>query len=184
MQFYIDPHMTHHTHAVKPIQPGEELTISYVDAFAARSVRRDRALRSWGFACACAHCSLPDRLARASDDRLWQLYEAENRLAAWGDEDSSSFSSATAPVEMRDVEHLLALYRQEGLDQSHAADVLVHAALNYNAFGEEALAAEYALLAVEAGMLEKGPESRHVKTMTLLLEDPKQHWSWRRRIKG
>lgn len=173
MQFYIDETMTHYTHAVKDIQPGEELTISCVDPFTARSVRQNRARRSWGFDCTCAHCSLPKELARKSDDRLWQIYEVENRIADWN-----------STIDMSDIELLLSLYKQESLDQSHTSDALVHAALNYNALAEEELATRYAQLALEAGMLEKGPKSRHVQTMRQLLKDPKEHWSWRRRIRG
>ncbi|ORY57430.1 uncharacterized protein BCR38DRAFT_305053, partial [Pseudomassariella vexata] len=169
--YYIDGDLTHYTHAVRDIQPGEELAISYVDSFRVRSVRQDRAQRSWGFKCTCSSCSLPEPLANASDNRLWRIYEVENQIGDWN-----------AKFEPEAIELLLSLYQQERLHESHSAGVLGLVALNYNAFGKQELAIKYALLALEAELIENGPKSRGVQSMLLLLEEPKAHWSWRKRI--
>lgn len=195
--FYIDSHLTHYTHAVRAIQAGEELTISYVDSFRARSVRQARAQRSWGFPCTCAHCTLPTPLANSSDNRLWRIYEIEQALADWkahlpgytasrhaglSDSPSRDAPSAAVVVGLDTLELLVSLYAQEGLLESHAADAYTLVALNYNAFGRDQLAVKYALLSLEQGLLENGPESLDVGAMITLVQDPKAHWSWRKRV--
>ncbi|KAK1972407.1 SET domain-containing protein [Colletotrichum sublineola] len=171
--FYIDDSdLRHYTHAVRDIQPGEELTISYVDSLSARVVRQDRAQRNWGFGCACAHCSLPEPFARASDERLTRMWEIEQQLSHWNGE--------TVDEEM--IERLVSLYRQEQLDQSHGADAFRLAALNYNSLGMEAEALEHARFAEEQLLLERGPRSRQVEDMRDLMRDPRTHYSWRQRV--
>ncbi|KAK1988804.1 hypothetical protein LZ30DRAFT_577316 [Colletotrichum cereale] len=171
--FYIDDSdLRHYTHAVRDIRPGEELTISYVDSLTARVVRQDRAQRNWGFGCACAHCSLPEPLARASDQRLIRMWEIEQQLSHWNGE----------AVDEEMIERLVALYRQEELDRSHGADAFRLAALNYNSLGMEAEALEYARVAEEQLLLERGPGSKQVGDMRDLMRDPRGHYSWRRRV--
>ncbi len=169
--YYTDSSLRHTTHAVRDIRPGEELTISYVDSFRVRAVRRERALRSWGFSCACAHCSLPAPLANASDNRLYRMYELERHL-----------SHPTSPVAEDAVDLLLSLYSQERMADSHAADAYTLAALYYSSMGWENLAVKYALLSLEQGLLETGPEGLDVRAMVSFLEDPTRHSSWRRRV--
>ncbi|KAK1585573.1 uncharacterized protein LY79DRAFT_518609 [Colletotrichum navitas] len=171
--FYIDDSdLRHYTHAVRDIRPGEELTISYVDSLTARVVRQDRARRNWGFGCGCAHCSLPEPFVRASDQRLVRMWEIEQQLSHWNGE----------AVDEDMIERLVGLYRQERLDQSHGADAFRLAALNYNSLGMEAQALEYARLAEEQLLLERGPGARQVDDMRDLMQDPKAHYSWRRRV--
>ncbi|KAK2041373.1 SET domain-containing protein [Colletotrichum somersetense] len=171
--FYIDDSdLRHYTHAVRDIQPGEELTISYVDSLSARVVRQDRARRNWGFGCSCAHCSLPEPFVRASDQRLVRMWEVEQQLSHWNGE----------AVDEDMIEGLVGMYRQEGLDGSHGGDAFRLAALNYNSLGMEAEALGYARLAEEQLLLEKGPAARQVGDMRDLMRDPKAHYSWRRRV--
>ncbi|GKT93425.1 HET domain protein [Colletotrichum tofieldiae] len=171
--FYIDDSdLRHYTHAVRDIQPGEELTISYVDSLSARIVRQGRAQRNWGFGCTCAHCSLPGPFVRSSDQRLTRMWEIEQQLSHWNGE----------KVDEEMIELLITLYRQEQLDQSHGSDAFSLAALNYNSLGMEEEALEYAKLAEEQLLLEKGPRSRQVKDMRDLMQDPKSHYSWRQRV--
>ncbi|KAH8893841.1 SET domain-containing protein [Thozetella sp. PMI_491] len=168
--FYMDADLTHRTHVVRDIAAGEELTISYVNAFRVRAVRQARAERSWGFGCTCAHCSLPAPLANASDNRLFRIYEIETELADW-----------KSKIDADAIELLMSLYAQERLLESHAADAYTLAALNYNALGREVLAVKYALLSLEQGVLENGPAAPDVAAMVSLLEAPRSHWSWRKR---
>lgn len=173
MAFYInDSDMRHYTHAVRDIQPGEELTISYVNSLSSRQVRQDRAHRNWGFGCTCTHCSLPAHLVRSSDNRLGKIWEIEQQMSHWNgvkiDEDM--------------IELLITLYRQEQLDHSHGSNAYRLAALNYNSLGMEEEAVEYAKLAEAQLLLEKGPLSKNLAVMRELLREPKAHWSWGRRL--
>ncbi|KAI1840168.1 hypothetical protein JX266_013621 [Neoarthrinium moseri] len=168
--FYIDQNLTHHTHAIKEIQSGEELTISYLDSFRARSVRQERAHTSWGFACTCSQCSLPREEADASDARLYKIYQVENQL--------SDLNNGKSTPDM--VEQLIGLYREERLDFK-IADAYTIAALNYNQFGMADLARRYADLSLEQGPLEHGTHAPDIEVMRAILEDAEGHWTYNRR---
>jgi hypothetical protein len=200
--FHLDYGIIHRTTvaASAGVPRGQELSISYVDGFRVRAVRRERTLRNWGFGCACAQCSLPDALVNASDHRLWRLYEVEKSLLLspgepGGDEkhrqgggsgrtgrtgrteqDESAHASETRTLDA--VALLLSIYEQERLMEPHGASALRLAALNYNAFRRPEAAVKYALLALEQFVVEEGANSVRVREMVSLLDDPEAHWSW------
>ncbi|KAL8304451.1 hypothetical protein RB597_004373 [Gaeumannomyces tritici] len=189
--FHVSPSLSHTTYAVRDIAAGEELTISYLDPFRAREVRRARAERSWGFACACSQCALAPALAAESDGRLWDIYQLESRLRDWPLAASSSASSSAreatqgskgdTPLGPDSAQALLRLYAEERLDCA-LGDAYALAALNYNAFGDAEAAVKYARLAVEAGTMEHGEHGHDVQDMKNLLGGPEKHWSWRQRV--
>ncbi|KAI3342053.1 hypothetical protein F4824DRAFT_272332 [Ustulina deusta] len=167
LAFFVDQHLTHYTHAVRDIEPGEELTISYIDALEIRSVRQERMQNSLGFSCACSHCTLPKRESDASDSRLLAISRIESEL--------SDFNSRASSPAM--IEEYVDLYRTEGLEYKIAGAYTL-AALNYNLFGKAGLAKKYARLSVEAGLVESGPHATDVRQMRILADDPRSHWSW------
>lgn len=173
------------------VAAGQELSISYVDGFRTRAVRRGRTLRNWGFACACAQCSLPEALANASDHRLWRLYEVENELLLSSSVDQGGSNKKKlrgeekAAYEARTLDMvalLLSLYGQERLLEPHGSSAYRLAALNYNAFRRAEGAVRYALLALEQFVVEEGANSHGVREMVALLDDPEAHWSWGKRL--
>lgn len=171
LAFRIDEQLAHHTYAVRDVAIGEELTISYMNPFETHAVRQQHILQSWGFKCACPHCSMSEGGVKESDARLYEIDEIEAEL---GD-----FSSRKASLKM--VQRLLRLYELERLDAKiHGAYVL--AALNYNLFGDAKNAKKYAELAVQAGVVEFGPDAEDVKAMRALAANPRQHFTWRRRL--
>lgn len=200
--FHLDGGVIHRTQAVKTIMAapvssegageGVELSISYVDAFRARSVRGERTRRNWGFECACAQCRLPEALANASDHRLWRIYEVENALVLDRADKSGGGGSkfrntskgpAKEAVDVADrIELLLSLYAQERLLESHGSSAYRTASLNYSGLKRRELAIKYALLALEAYVLQEGARSAGVLEMVSLLEDPERHWSWGKRL--
>lgn len=180
--FHLDGGVVHRTQAVTGrIAAGEELSLSYVDSFRARRVRRERTRRNWGFACACAQCGLSEALANASDHRLWRIYEVENALAMQRGGDGGGSSKADTADQ---IELLLSLYVQERLLESHGASAYRTAAVNYNGLKRRELAIKYALLALESYVLQEGTRSAGVGEMVALLEDPEGHWSWGRKLAG
>lgn len=168
--FYIDQNFTHHTHAVRDIEAGEELTISYLDSFSARSVRQTRARASWGFSCGCAQCSLPEGEVAESDAKLASIDTIEKRIM-------NLTSKSTTPAM---IEQLVSLYRQERIDHK-TADVYTMAALNYNTWGDAEEAMRYANLSIEQGRLEHGPDAADTAAMQAILANPMAHWSWNQR---
>lgn len=183
--FHLEHGLIHRTHAVRragAILPGEELSISYVDSFRARDVRRARTKRNWGFECSCAQCTLPGALVNASDNRLWRIYEVENALLVDAKTKPAKLKKGETRADDLDaVELLLSLYEQERLLESHGSSAYKVAALNYNAFQKRELAIKYALRALEAYILEDGATSEGVRDMVALLDEPEGHWSWGRK---
>ncbi|KAI8630429.1 SET domain-containing protein [Xylariaceae sp. FL1651] len=167
LAFYIDQNLTHHTHAVRDIKAGEELTISYIDPMQVRSERQERVRNSMGFLCSCSHCSLPKNEVDASDTRLLTIARIEDEL--------SNFNSQTSSPTM--VEEFITLYKKERLEVKMSGAYTL-AALNYNLFGKAGMARRYALLSVEAGLLESGPDAPDVQAMRELADNPEAHWSW------
>ncbi|KAJ2977480.1 hypothetical protein NUW58_g7799 [Xylaria curta] len=167
LAFFVDKNLTHHTHAVRDIRLGEELTISYLDPLQVRSVRQERTQNSLGFSCGCSHCSLSKKESDASDGRLLTISRLDGEL--------SDFNSKSSSPAM--VEEYLALYKEERLE-SKIANAYTLAALNYNLFGRADIAQQYARLSIEAGLLESGPDAVGVQQMKILADYPESHWSW------
>lgn len=178
--FHLESGLVHRTSAVRTAAAGEELSISYVDSHRARDVRRARTKKNWGFECSCAQCMLPEALRNASDHRLWRIYDVENSLFL--DERTVKGKREKEGAVMDKVELLLSLYQQEKLLDSHGAVVYKTAALNYNAIRREASATKYALLALEAFIIEDGAGSHGAREVLALLDEPDKHWSWGKRI--
>lgn len=169
--FRIDEKLTHHTHAVRDIPAGEELTLSYMNPFETHAVRQQHIMGSWGFKCTCQHCSMSEKAIHESDARLYEIDELEAELG--------NFASSKASVKM--IERLLELYSKEKLDAKvHGAYVL--AALNYNLYGDLTNARKFANLAIETGIVEYGEDAEDVEAMRALAKDPERHFTWRKRL--
>lgn len=166
--------MTHYTFAARDIYPGTQLTISYLDEFRVRSVRKSRALRSWGFSCDCHQCTLPDNLAEESDQRLLRIWEIEQELGDVASGNPLSDGKET-------IEKLMQLYRKERL-QHRMADAFTLAALNYNGLGMKEEAKRYGQQSLEANFRENGPNAPDVAAMKDLMANFEGHWSWMKRV--
>ena len=161
--------ITHITTAIRDIRPGDELTISYINAQLPRAERQER-LEQWGFKCKCAHCSMSDAEAEASDARLRRIAELETEL------DNPQSTKVTADTGAE----LVALYEKERLD-IYLAPAYTRAALNYGLFAEEAKAREYANNAIRALTRQSGPKAGDLPSMRMLAQDPRSHWTWGKR---
>ncbi len=145
LAFYIDANLAHHTHAVRDIVPGEELTISYVDSMATHAERQARLQQSLGFACGCSQCRLSAQLVAQSDANVVRIAQLEAEL---GDLTSRSVSLAM-------VKELVMLYETEQLE-ARMSGALTLAALNCAMLGDENKAREYAERTVDAVSWEFG----------------------------
>lgn len=156
--FYIDENLVHTTSAVRVINPGEELSISYLGNFEPREMRRRRARQAWGFDCTCSQCSLPERLGTKSDRRLEEIARAEDQLTQMENRE-------VTPAMIR---KFVKMHKDERLDSSIASAYTL-AALNFRMLGDEKMALKYAKLAAEAGIIESGPDSDTVKSVEGLI---------------
>jgi hypothetical protein len=168
--FRIGEDMVHRTTVIRDVAPGEELTISYLDPMGQRASRRKRAKAAWGFECTCSQCSASEEAAEASDARLREIDALEKKL-----------SDFQQKVTLDMVERYIGLFRTERLE-AKMFGAYTTAALNCNLLGKEKMAREYALLAVQAGLLENGPGAADVTAMRELAADPRKHFTWSRRL--
>lgn len=171
--FHVDRQTLAHTTSVvrEHVRPGEELSISYLDPFEDRGARQARARQVWGFECGCAQCRLSDKEARRSDGRVREIREIEARLGDW----------LSRGVNGRLLERLVALYREERLE-AKVAGAYTLVALNYNMLGDAKRAVKYARLAEEAVVMENGEDAGDAQAMRALAEQPKAHFTWRKRL--
>ncbi len=163
---YRHNNITHTSVAVRDIQPGEELSISYIDVSIPRAARRKR-LRDWGFDCSCSQCRMSDADAAASDANLERIKQLEADL------DNFTEMHVTADTGAELVE----LYETERL-HIYLAPAYTRAAINYALFGQVRMSQQYAAAAADAASREYGPDATDVRPMKLLAEDPRKHWSW------
>lgn len=160
--------LTQFIHATRDIQPGEELTLSYINPLMQRVARVAKLSRNWGFQCACTQCNLPHARADASDARIRQIKDLKNMLRSW---------KADSPANPQMAELLISLHEQERLG-GNMYSAYSFAALEYNAVGDPWTASKYAHLAVDYGIPMVGEKHADVVEMKKLLEDPWAHWSW------
>lgn len=166
--------MTHITIAVRDIEAGEELSLSYIDVTLPTRHRQARLSALWDFTCTCRQCQLPPE-AEASDARLNRIKALEDTL----DHPAKSFPSGELRPETGT--ELVDLYEQERLDV-YVGFAYRRAALNFALFGDEPNAKRFAQRALGALQRQGGAGQKDLENMRGLLADPKAHWSWGRLV--
>jgi len=138
---------TYFFHAAREVEPGEELTISYVSPFRPSSMRLDALALQFKFRCACPCCSLDSRALQASDERRRKMLMLDRGIGSLLE--TSPSEQQVAPA-LHAVSMLAAL-----IDEELGGNPKLKARAYYGGF-QIALAAE---CAEEAGeMLEKMQE--------------------------
>ncbi|KIH87080.1 hypothetical protein SPBR_05042 [Sporothrix brasiliensis 5110] len=151
--------------AVRDIEPGDELTVSYVDVLLSRAERQAR-LRDWGFACACALCR-NDTAAAERDTQTQEILALRARLDR-GDPSTTANSGIELAI----------LYEDARLDTLVGQQAYTRAALNCALFAEEACAVAFAHKAMEALVVEAGEQAGDLASMWRLATSPQTHWAW------
>lgn len=70
----------HTVHALKDIEEGEEITITYLAPLKNRNERHKVLLERFGFVCACHLCSLPPKESQESDKRLEEIRRLDDAI--------------------------------------------------------------------------------------------------------
>jgi hypothetical protein len=167
--YYFDhQRQTHYVHAVRPIYPGEEITVTYIDPTKKQADRARKLHNTWGFKCACASCTASRFVVASSDDRLNQISDLRYEFGKIRSE-----SRATPQM----AELLISLYEQEKL-WGMMYEAYRFAAIEWNGVGEPWTATKYARLAIEYGIYSSGEKDEDVAEMDELATDPWSHWSW------
>lgn len=172
--YRIDPAtLMHITTAVSAIEPGEEITISYLDPFLPREKRHERLKNDWSFECTCEQCSLADQEHEDSKTRLKEIKWIEAKLTDYSEHRGISTGLIT---------YLLGLYENEGLHCCLGRAYRL-AALNFNGLAYEKQAKMYAELAIEALKMEKGEgAAADISDLEALIRRPNKHWTFSGRL--
>lgn len=160
---------------MRDIQPGEELTLSYIDLTLHFRQRQARLTTLWDFSCTCRQCQLPSAEAEASDTRLKRIKVLEDAM----DHPATGFPAGD--LEPHSGSQLVALYEQERLDV-YIGYAYRRAALNYALFADEENAKNFARKALKTLEWQGGTEQKDLENMRGLRTEPKRHWSWGRLV--
>ncbi|KAF2006394.1 SET domain-containing protein [Amniculicola lignicola CBS 123094] len=124
----------------REIQPGEEITISYL-LLGQKSTDRQAGLRKWGFKCSCDLCSSPPSVLAASDERRVRISSSENSLV-------DLWKVGQVQSAIRLAEEIVDLMKEEELESMLTDEYVILARLHL-LLEEKNKAEEYAELAVE-----------------------------------
>ncbi|KAH9443545.1 hypothetical protein Pst134EA_033011 [Puccinia striiformis f. sp. tritici] len=155
--------------AIRPIEKGEELTISYRSLEMPSEFRRQSLKEYYGFDCNCHHCKMSSELRQQSDERMQQIlvfrYEAHS--------DNPRFRA-------EDVEEFLNICDMEQIPSCMVTANQV-AAEFYNSRGEKQKVKEYAEVARKIGLINYGSSWDELEELELLVNAPEKHKSHFRR---
>lgn len=110
-------------HALRDIESGEELTISYLPTLERpRAVRRDALLEGFGFACECVACSLTGDALSASETRRARLEALEEKMRAAADPSRAADAMRKALAAGADVRTAAGQQRLRALQQRYRTE--------------------------------------------------------------
>jgi len=156
-------------HAVKDIEKGEEITISYLSVYANHNSRQQSLRRGFGFTCSCDLCSLPLDLRRKSDERLDEIARLDGLI---GD----GVGILSTPLQTLHYAHtLLGLLNEEGMDDSNTPRTYYDALQIAVANGDLARASVFAERASSIRTVFEGDDSPEVIKLKRLARNPSEH---------
>jgi hypothetical protein len=116
---------TRHTvHALRDINKGEEITITYIVVLRDRKARREALQAKFHFECLCPLCSLPLEKSQESDRRLDEIHRLDSVIDQLGTEGVLSSPLRT----LRYFDQQVLLYNEQGRDDVGLAQAYVNAA--------------------------------------------------------
>lgn len=174
---YIDESFSLRTTVARRVQPGDELTITYVDPMWPRAQRSEwvQRHRGHGVPCPCAACS-PPRLPGSPENE--EIEKADKRLEEILAIRAELRNHESKKVTFDMIERFIKLVQEDRLHVKFA-EAYELAALNFNYYGDDKRAKKYADLAVQAGIVEGGPQANDVVALRIMASDIKGHYSYR-----
>ncbi|KAK1749818.1 SET domain-containing protein 5 [Echria macrotheca] len=156
-------------HAVRDIQPGEEITISYVDAFKSYDERQHHLQTGFGFSCDCERCSASPAERRHSDQRL-------RRLATLEKEVGDGVGIVATPLScLWKTREMLRLLREEVMTESCFPRVYFDAFQVAIANGDQARARVFAERCYASRVVVEGDDNEDSRWVKSLVEKPSSH---------
>lgn len=167
-------------YAVRDIQPGEQITTTYLGSLLdSRDVRQRGLLEKYQFTCICEVCAAPD--IAPSDARRFVL----------GRYNEGSDAVNESPLaQLSFCRRALGLLREEGLEGDIPHQVFLHALGIYASQGDMARASAFAVLAMDAMRICHGTDAVDLKNIKPYVKHPETHKlvgtsrPWRTRTKN
>jgi hypothetical protein len=156
--------------AVKNIQAGEEITISYITPGYTKAERTTGIQISWGFYCNCPLCSASEATTNESDARIIKIKLLQQELGNWDDTN----------IVAGQAELLIQLAVQEGMVPITGQYLL--AAFTYSSLGLLDKSLEFARKAVTSGSKFEGEDDSLFIKAKEFVDNPTEHWSWKLRV--
>jgi hypothetical protein len=158
-------------HAVRDIQEGEELTLSYL-AGGASTERQSRLKEYFGFDCTCEACSLPAAELEASDTRLKNAQKLDEAI---GDPRRVRHLPERA---LADCKALLGVYRDEAIFDLRLPRLYYDAFQIAAMHADAARASVFAKACADARAVCEGEDSAEVKRMREFQAKPAGFDNW------
>jgi hypothetical protein len=161
----------HTVHALRDIEEGEEITITYLGVLNNRRTRQEALREKFKFNCTCHLCSLPPNLSAESDRRLDEILDLDDRIARNG---IMGILSDPERI-LRYVDRQTQLYNEHGSDDVGLPRAFFDAAQITAAHGDLARARVFAERAAAGWLILKGDDDPQVLKTKQLALNPSRH---------
>ncbi|KAM0236971.1 hypothetical protein ACHAP5_009211 [Fusarium lateritium] len=158
----------HTVYALRDIDKGEEITITYLGVLTNRRTRQEALLKKFKFLCSCRLCSLPPHLSNESDRRLDDILKLEGLISKNG-----LMGILSDPKRMLGyVDRQVRLYNEQGPGDVGLPRAFFDAAQITAAHGDLARASVFSQRAAVGWAVIEGEDTLRVLKTKQLARDP------------
>jgi hypothetical protein len=165
----------HTVHALRDIDKGEEITVTYLSPLKNRKTRQKALQEGFDFACLCRLCSLPPEQSQESDRRLEEIRRLDGVIDQLGPE-----GVLLSPLRtLRFFDQQVRLYNEQGREDVGFAQAFVNAAQLAIANSDLARGRIFAERAASIWKTTIGGDSTQAINLRALAQDPSKHELYR-----
>ncbi|CAG7556533.1 unnamed protein product [Fusarium equiseti] len=161
----------HTVHALRDINEGEEITITYLGVLNDRRTRQEALRQKFKFTCTCGLCSLPAELSTESDRRSEEILTLDRRIGREGLMGILSEPERMLGYVYRQVQ----LYNQDNPDDVGLPRAFFDAAQIAAAHGDLARARVFTDRAADGWLVVSGDDCPKVRHTKQLAQNPSSH---------
>jgi hypothetical protein len=161
----------HTVHALRDINKGEEITITYLGPLKNQKARQKALQERFGFTCLCRLCSLPPEQSQESDRRLEEIHRLDGVIDQLGTE-----GILVSPLRtLRYFDQQVRLYNEQGREDVGFAQAFVNAAQLAIANSDLARGRIFAERAASVWKTTLGGDSMQAIKHEALAQDPSKY---------